>query len=184
MSEISVQTIRAHDTASVRHAVLWPSLPISDQLLPVDALSGTMHFGAFLSPIPTSTWTGPPRQPNLIGCLTITSEPYSHPEHLGQEAGLPQYQLRKFGVLAEYQGRGIGKELLLTALHMFRAIKMLRSVSIFVHFDARETQIGFYEKLGFRLLDSERFIKRGPMGEGPPVRYVRMGQVLDGRWKR
>ncbi|KAI9638834.1 uncharacterized protein MKK02DRAFT_41859 [Dioszegia hungarica] len=165
--------ISAKETSPIRHAVLWPSIPLSSQLLPFDILPTTSHHGAFLPHSSSSP-------PTLIACLTITLERYAHPHHLDPvitARAREHYQLHKFGVLQEYQGRGIGKKLLLEAIRQLRR-RIGDEGPVLLHFDARETQIGFYEKLGFVVLEDERIVKRGPTGNGPPVMYQRMGMLV------
>lgn len=184
---IANHLIQAEDTRSIRHTVLWPSIPIQDQLLPFDTLSSTVHYGAFSA--------GRPNEP--VACLTITLERYAHPDRLpadiisaletqtfpakshSPQPPPAQYQLHKFAVLPEYQGKGFGKALLHTAIQELVLKVREQGVRVFLfHFDARSSQMDMYKHLGFRVLDDERFMKYGSTDKGPGVEYVRMGQLF------
>lgn len=177
MLEINIRNIPPKETAWIRYKVLWPSIPLESQILPFDTLPSTLHFGAFLLPTSSDKPTG---SEQLIGCLTVVETPYPIPTRLNPELlsklhGLPQFQLRKFGVLEQYQSKGIGRQLLEGAIKALQA----KNRAMLLHFDAREKQIGFYERSGFELLQDDRFEKRGPTGQGPSVIYVRMGKIIE-----
>ena len=186
--KLSIRSILAEDTASIRHQVLWPSIPIELQLLPFDSLSTTRHCGAFQT---TQTDAGSADTPGkLVACLTVTLESYERPDRLPPSIrqGLysespdqaPQYQLHKFAVLPDCQGRGIGKALLYSALQsLIVQVRQDGGRAFLFHFDARTTQLDMYRHLGFEVLDEERFMKYGSTGKEPGVEYVRMGRVVD-----
>jgi len=99
-------------------------------------------------------------------------------------------QLRKFTVLSQLQGMGIGRLLLRAAMqplgsrisddssHPAASTDSSDKERTLLHFDARIKQRGFYERLGFEVLDPEVFLKYGPTGKEVGVEHIRMGAVL------
>lgn len=166
MSNLEIRRITADETKPLRHSVLWPSIPVDDQLYPYDALPSTVHLGAF----------SPSHEPPLVGCLTLVQEPFTRPNSLKSPPPPAQVQLRKFAVDGKLQGQGIGR------LLFQEAVKTCREVGegqpVLLHLDAREEQVGFYQRLGMDVLDPEVFGKRGAGGLGPEIPHVRMGKVL------
>lgn len=165
----SMVEVRRIDTSllpSIRHAVLWPSVAIESQLQPFDSAETTIHYGAFI-----------PEHEIPIGCLTLTKEDYKK-DFPPAIAGLHiqgQYQVHKFAVLQEYQGKGIGSVLF---RHVPEHLQELEAKPILLHLDARVEQKGWYERLGLQVLDGEVFVKKGPTGDGPAVEYIRLGIVI------
>ncbi|CAK9784541.1 hypothetical protein CC85DRAFT_270230 [Cutaneotrichosporon oleaginosum] len=143
---LTIRLIPPEETHFLRHAVLWPTVPLSAQAQPYDA-SPTIHLGAFHS-----------SSPSPIGVLTLV------PAHCTCS---PEYgvQLPKFAVSTEWQGRGVGGAMLAAAIQYAAGA---------VQLDARLDQRAFYEKRGFAALSSQTFTKCGPGGAGPPIEYVRM----------
>jgi GNAT superfamily N-acetyltransferase len=86
-----------------------------------------------------------------------------------------QYQVHKFAILQEYQGKGIGSVLF---RHTMGHLQQLEGKPILLHLDARVEQKGWYERFGLQVLDEEMFIKKGPTGDGPAVEYIRLGIVI------
>ena len=161
--------VRRIDTSllpAIRHAVLWPSVAIESQLQPFDSAETTIHYGAFI-----------PEHENPIGCLTLTKEDYKKdfPPAIADLNLQGQYQVHKFAVLRECQGKGIGSVLF---RHVLEHLLELEAKPILLHLDARVEQKGWYERFGLQVLDGEVFSKKGPTGNGPPVEYIRLGIVL------
>jgi GNAT superfamily N-acetyltransferase len=162
---VEVRRIDASLLPPIRHAVLWPSVAINSQLQPFDSAETTIHYGAFI-----------PENENPIGCLTLTKEDYKKelPSAIADKIQ-GQYQVHKFAVLQEYQGKGIGSVLF---RHVLEHLQQLERKPILLHLDARVEQRGWYERFGLQVLDGEVFSKKGPTGNGPPVEYIRLGIVL------
>jgi GNAT superfamily N-acetyltransferase len=161
--------VRRIDTSflpPIRHAILWPSVAIDKQLQPFDSAETTIHYGAFI-----------PEDENPIGCLTLTKEEYKKelPATIAEPNLQGQYQVHKFAVLLEHQGKGIGSVLF---RHVLEHLQQLEEKPILLHLDARVEQKGWYERFGLQVLDEEKFIKKGPTGNGPAVEYIRLGIVL------
>jgi len=162
---VEVRRIDASLLPPIRHAVLWPSVAIESQLQPFDHADATIHFGAFV-----------PKNERPIGCITLTKEDFQ--KHLPPAiAGKiqEQYQIHKFAVLQEYQRLGVGSVII---RHVLEHLQQLEAKPILLHLDARVEQKGWYERSGLQVLDEEKFIKRGPTGNGPPVEYIRLGIML------
>jgi GNAT superfamily N-acetyltransferase len=66
-------------------------------------------------------------------------------DHFEQDC---QYQLRGMAILPEYQGRGLGKELLLAG-EMELQKKCKKPL---LWFNARESAVNFYSKFGYRTI--------------------------------
>ena len=167
-SAVKIRPIDADLLPPVRHAVLWPSVPLESQLLPFDHVTTTIHYGAFL----------PYHSSRPVGCLTLTEEAYKKDLAPSVAAISPknQYQVHKFAVYKEYQGQRIGSNLF---RHTLAELRRQHDVPVLLHLDARLEQKGWYERFGLQALDDEVFIKNGPTGKGPAVEYIRLGIVLD-----
>ena len=164
---VEVRRIDASQLTPIRHAVLWPSVPLDSQLLPFDHADTTTHYGAFLS----STDSEP------IGCLTLTREAYKKdlPPFVADIPPEKQYQIHKFAVMQEYQGKGVGTVLFRYTL---QELQHTKPGPVLLHLDARVEQRGWYERFGLQVLNEEIFIKKGPTGTGQPVEYIRLGIVV------
>ena len=162
---VEVRRIEASLLPPIRHAVLWPSVAIESQLQPFDSAETTIHYGAFV-----------PEHEKPIGCLTLTKENYKNdlPPNIA-ETIRGQYQVHKFAVLQEYQGKRVGSVLF---RHVLEHLQGLESKPILLHLDARVEQKGWYERFGLQVLDVEVFVKKGPTGNGPAVEYIRLGIVM------
>jgi GNAT superfamily N-acetyltransferase len=152
----------------IRHAVLWPSVAIERQLQPFDHADTTNHYGVFLS----STDFEP------VGCLSLTKEDYKKtlPTAIVGSGLRGQYQVHKFAVYKEHQGKGLGSVLF---RHVLEELRSKTEGPLLLHLDARVEQRGWYERFGLQVLDDEVFIKTGPTGTGPPVEYIRLGIVIN-----
>jgi ribosomal protein S18 acetylase RimI-like enzyme len=187
---VLIRLITPEEVVPLRHAVLWPSIPIDKQLMEYDTLPTTRHVGAFLRDSPDLR-SGSPSTSSLaeddnavapVGILTLTLESYPSaapvPPPITALNPTRHIQLHKFAVATELQGRGIGR-------NMYEYVRELLAADdagvTLLHLDARKSQRGLYEKLGVHVLDDGVRIKRGPGDAGPPVEYIRMGQVVHPR---
>ncbi|HEY7117742.1 MAG TPA: GNAT family N-acetyltransferase [Tepidisphaeraceae bacterium] len=113
----------------VRWDVLRPGRPIEAARFAGDDAPDTVHVGAFV-------------EGQNIACATATRMPWQ---------GQPAWQLRGMGVVADWQGRGVGQVVLL------RIEDLVRSSDIHQMWcNAREEAVKFYEKQGWAVA-SERF---------------------------
>ena len=133
----SIRLIDWQDTMPLRHKVLWPEKPIA--FCKVEDDETATHYGYFID--------------NKLVCVASIFID-------GASA-----RLRKFATLPEYQGQGIGTQVIQQALKDLET----KAVNYF-WCDARESAAGFYEKFGMRP-QGERFYK----GDIP---YFEMGVDL------
>jgi GNAT superfamily N-acetyltransferase len=94
---VSIREISPADTIPLRHAVLWPHLPISHVYLPDD--DNGHHYGAFL-----------PGGPNPVGVISIFTTPI--PDETAVDPQRHAIRFRKFACRTDLHGQGIGSLLL------------------------------------------------------------------------
>lgn len=124
----------------LRHHILRQGLPKDEAIFIGDEESTTYHFGAY--------WQDPTGNPigNILGCATFILNVWEQK---------PAYQLRGMATHTEFQGHGIGKELLITAETI-----IIHETNIHEFWcNARQSAIGFYEKLGWSI-ESDLFLLR------------------------
>lgn len=129
--------VSADEVLPIRHQVLWPEKPIT--FCQVTGDDSAQHYGIKVD--------------SRIVCVASLY-------FAGGEA-----RLRKFATLPEFQGRGIGSQMLVSLIDEVR-VHGLR----YFWLDARESALAFYQRHGFST-EGERFYK----GEIP---YFRMSQRL------
>lgn len=135
MIRYEIVSVSADEVLPVRHQVLWPDQPMS--FCQVEGDDYAKHFGV-----------------KVDGRLVCVVSLYIHDG---------EARLRKFATLSEFQGRGIGSQML-EAL-----IERVRSADIhYLWLDARESAMSFYGRFGF-VAEGERFFR----GDIP---YFRMSQ--------
>jgi GNAT superfamily N-acetyltransferase len=124
---ISVEEITAAETHPLRRAVLRAGDPASDVRFPQDELPGAFHLGAFVDG-------------ELVGVASfaLAATPY-------RDAAVG-WQLRGMAVHSDQQGLGVGAAIIAAAAERVRA-----SGARVLWCNARDTAIGFYEKLGFNV---------------------------------
>lgn len=127
-SNREVRPIATADTWPLRLAVLRPGRPLKAAQFPGDDLPGTVHFGAF-------------RDGHLVGIASLfVAELPDHP-------GEPALQLRGMATAPEVRGQGFGRALVVECL----AYAQAQHMKIF-WFNARLVALGFYRKLGFKII--------------------------------
>ncbi|MEZ8782325.1 GNAT family N-acetyltransferase [Vibrio splendidus] len=130
---MEIKQLSAIEVLPVRHQVLWPDKPMSFCMVPND--EHATHYGAFIG-----------------GQLVCVASIYIQ----GNEA-----RLRKFATLPEFQGQGIGSNVI------DHAISNLKDSNIqYFWCDARTTALGFYQKFGMAV--------EGPEFEKSGVVYYKM----------
>lgn len=127
MTQINIRAIAAPETLALRQTVLWPHKSIHDVMLPEDETA--THFGAIDGD-------------DLVGVASFFPDG-------------TKVRLRKLAIHPAYQGKGLGKELVMTA-----AIHLKAEGFSTLWCDARQSALGFYARLGF-MLDPEVFEKSG-----------------------
>ncbi|KIO22272.1 hypothetical protein M407DRAFT_245229 [Tulasnella calospora MUT 4182] len=132
--KVILRQIAAADTVPLRHSILWPDKPESFVLIPED--DSGLHFGAFLG----DDGNGP------ISVISFFQE--SLPGAQDTHSPQPAARFRKFATESEYQGQGIGSELLSFATNQ---VKAMWGVNL-GWCDARVSAMGWYVKRGMHEL--------------------------------
>jgi GNAT superfamily N-acetyltransferase len=137
MDKISIKKINYLDTFPVRSSVLRQGKPIETCSFLGDDAVDTTHFGLYI-------------ENNIIGVASVFT---SNNENFDNKT---QLQLRGMAILKEFQSTGFGK-LLIEEIFSF-----IESTQVeLLWFNARETAVSFYEKLGC--------IKKGNSFEIPEI---------------
>lgn len=123
-----IQKITTIETFPVRHPVLRGGKPIESCRFDGDELDTTTHFGLFLNE-------------NLIGVISIFENKNS------LFTNEKQFQIRGMAVLDEHQKKGFGADLVNYAEHFIKSQK-----GDLIWFNARINAVGFYEKLGYKII--------------------------------
>ncbi|WP_102867199.1 GNAT family N-acetyltransferase [Pseudovibrio exalbescens] len=137
VEDLKIRRVTVEDALPIRHKVLWPNLPLDSARVDEDDVG--LHYGAFYR-----GW--------LVGVASL---------YLGDGGA----RLRKFAVLPEYRGHGIGT---LMVEELLECAGALGAQEFWC--DARETAVPFYQRFGLKV-DGDPFIKRD-------LRYVRMSTPL------
>jgi GNAT superfamily N-acetyltransferase len=137
MDKISIKKINYLDTFPVRSAVLRQGKPIETCSFLGDDAVGTTHFGLYI-------------ENNIIGVASVFT---SNNENFDIKN---QLQLRGMAILKEYQNMGFGKLLIEEIFNFIESTQVE-----LLWFNARETAVSFYEKLGY--------IKKGNSFEIPEI---------------
>jgi GNAT superfamily N-acetyltransferase len=127
---LDVRVARAEDVFPLRHAVLRPGRPVSASVYATDA--DAVHVGA---------WD----DGTLVGCATVFPDPWPGPP---PEPGA--WRLRGMAVDPSYQRGGVGRAVLAVAGDAAR-----RAGAPLLWANARSTAVGFYERLGWRVVGPE-----------------------------
>lgn len=127
---ITVKQILADQTRPLRHLVLWPHIENeSDCVIDIDNREDAIHLGAFLDN-------------NIVGVCSLfrmESPRLEHPK---------QYRLRAMATHPDVRGMHAGQAI------VEHAIEQIRSMGYDVLWcDARKIALGFYEKMGFTIID-------------------------------
>lgn len=120
-----IRKINSRDTFLVRHPILREGKPMESFQFDGDDLETTTHFGLFIDK-------------NLIGVLSI----FKNNNVIFNFEN--QFQIRGMAVLNNFQRKGFGDELV---KHSEEFVKRLSGELIW--FNARESAVPFYEKLGY-----------------------------------
>ena len=124
MNKITINKIKYIDTFPVRSAVLRQGKPIETCFFLGDDAVGTTHFGLFI-------------EANLIGVASVFKTNNKNFDNKNQ------FQLRGMAILEEYQSTGFGKLLIEEIFNFIESTQVE-----LLWFNARESAVPFYEKLG------------------------------------
>ena len=122
----NVNEITFQETLLVRQAVLRTGKPIETCFFDGDYLLETKHFGIMANQ-------------KIIGVVSVFQNKntnFNNPN---------QYQIRGMAILNEHQNKGYGKILLMQC-----ETYVSKTKNSLAWFNARQTAIGFYEKLGYK----------------------------------
>jgi GNAT superfamily N-acetyltransferase len=121
----AVEEVDVLETHDLRRRVLRPGAPVERLTYAGDRVEGAFHLGLR-------------RDGTLVAVATFFPEP---------RGDRPAMRLRGMAVEPELQGSGAGRVLLTAALDRLRADghRLLWA-------QARDTALGFYERLGFRIV--------------------------------
>ena len=119
------------DVIPLRHRILRKGRPIETASFVEDQFNSTIHFCLFNE------------QNQIICCLTITPNFYKNRD---------AWQLRGMATDQHFQGKGIGSLLVKKSIEFVQN----EEKKALIWCNARESAVGFYEKLGWNI-DSERF---------------------------
>ena len=166
---IRINKITMEETIPLRHSVLWPTMPPSHVCLPEDA-AGT-HYGAFLPlretpvavislfledlPLVRDTEINLKSANSNSTIISVDEDGY-------RPAQQRAVRFRKFACEREFQGKGIGTQLLVYVLSKART--ELDATTVWC--DARATARGWYIKRGL--------VPFGPTFYKGPEEYIRM----------
>lgn len=120
-----IKKISSRDTFLVRHPILREGKPIESCQFDGDDLETTTHFGLFIDK-------------NIIGVLSV----FKNNNVIFNSEN--QFQIRGMAILKDFQRKGFGDELI---KHAEKYIKS--QFGKLIWFNARESAVPFYEKLGY-----------------------------------
>ena len=134
-----IRFIPVEDTLAIRNVILREGKLTLDQCrFPGDEAEGAFHLGFFNGDV----------------LATVVS---LHPQNYGEIPGTG-YQLRGMATLAEYQGQGLGKQIVDFAVNYLQ-----QKQAGYIWCNARKVASKFYRALGFEIISAEFDIK----GIGP-----------------
>lgn len=123
-----IKEIHASDTFPVRHAVLRPGKPIESCHFDGDNSETTFHFGLYTNH-------------QLVGILSL----FKNKNPIFEETS--QFQIRGMAILENHQKQGFGKLLI-----QYATSALTNRNEKFIWFNARESAVDFYKKLGFETI--------------------------------
>lgn len=122
---IVVTPIPPRETFAVRHPVLRAGKPLESCFFEGDELPTTIHFGVFVDK-------------KLTGVVSVYRNKNSNFKYKSQ------FQMRGMAVLADYRKKGLGELLVQQAER-----HVMQQKGGLIWFNARESAVGFYEKMGY-----------------------------------
>ena len=133
-------TIRRADlqeVADLRYAILRAGLPRNAADFPGDDDPATRHYAAYSAANPSE----------LLACLSFMPSVWKSDDNQSE----PAWQLRGMAVADQSQRTGVGR-----ALVVFAQADLFGTTPIKHHWcNARKHAVGFYEKLGWRVVSEE-----------------------------
>ena len=125
----TIKKITSEATYAVRQPVLRAGMPLESCIFDGDDLNTTEHFGIFEAEA-------------LMGIISLF-------ENNTVAFDIPnQFQIRGMAVLDQFQKRGLGEDLI-----RYTENRVHQKNGKLIWFNARETAVGFYQKLGYAITD-------------------------------
>lgn len=143
-----IKEIHSSDTYSVRHPVLREGLPVESCIFDGDDLTTTKHFGLFLDEKLTA----------VASVFRNNSSTFNIEN---------QFQIRGMAVLKDFQKKGFGEDLV---RHSEEYVKS--EIGNLIWFNARESAVPFYEKLGYNKVGNEFNI------EGVGIHFIMKKEIV------
>ncbi len=131
---VPIIPLELSQTLALRRAVLRGGDPDADVVVDTDRAPGCRHLGIVVDDEVVATLTAFP----------------SSPPHHAQNPGAQQ--LRFMAVSPEHQGSGLGRALLLAMID-----ELWRAGATLIWANARDSALGFYQRLGFSVLAGSAF---------------------------
>ncbi|MFT4678441.1 MAG: putative GNAT family N-acyltransferase [Litorivivens sp.] len=126
---MEVKIIQSEETRPLRFKVLWQHKANEEScVLDIDTRRDAIHIGAF-------------EQGNLVSVASLFQMNNNALDHE------KQYRLRAMASDPDFSGKGAGREVVLFSINLLR-----EQGNDVLWCDAREVALGFYEKLGFKVL--------------------------------
>ena len=141
---VEVRPATVAEIAPLRHAILRAGLPPEEAFFAGDERADSFHYGGFHGGQP-------------VACATMHASTWDE---------RPAFQLRGMATTARFRGRGLGR-VLLEALE--RDIRAAAPTVRQLWCNARTPAIGFYERLGWRVVSAVFEIPTA----GPHVRMTK-----------
>lgn len=129
-----IKKISSRDTFLVRHPILREGKPIESCQFDGDDLEITTHFGLFIDK-------------NITGVLSV----FKNNNVIFSSEN--QFQIRGMAILKDFQRKGFGDELIKHA-----EVYIKSQFGKLIWFNARESAVPFYEKLGYIKIGEPFFI--------------------------
>jgi len=129
-----IKKISSRDTFLVRHPILREGKPVESCQFDGDDLQTTTHFGLFIDT-------------NITGVLSV----FKNNNVIFNSEN--QFQIRGMAILKDFQRKGFGDELIKHA-----EVYIKSQFGKLIWFNARESAVPFYEKLGYIKIGEPFFI--------------------------
>lgn len=127
---MTVKEIKHDELLPVRMSVLRPGRPIEEGYFEGDSAEDTFHLGVY-------------DNGNLSCVASFYREGYDGESGTG-------YRLRSMATIPDARGKGLGRQIMNTAFDLLKE----RDVN-YLWCNARTSAIGFYEKLGMKVISEE-----------------------------
>ncbi len=133
-TDVHIGPVTVHRILDLRHRILRAGLPIETARFEGDLGPHTTHYAAFHRDDDKKPIGRP------ICCASFMLNPYDK---------IPAWQLRGMATEQDYQGRGVGEQLLATAIKELGSHPEYAYVEM-MWCNAREPAVRFYEKNGWK----------------------------------